>query len=62
MLIPSSEGVGVIVMSRYILKINPDTGKVEKHSVSSQKRGSGLLIKKSRPGLKWTHKNGQKLK
>ena len=49
-------------MSRYVLKYNPETGKVEKHSESTRKRGGGLLIKKSRPGLDWTHKNGQKLK
>jgi len=49
-------------MSRYILKINPETGKVEKYSESTPKGESTVLIKKSRPGLKWTHKHGNKLK
>jgi hypothetical protein len=49
-------------MGKIILKYNPETGKVEKHSESTRKEGNGLLIKKSRPGLKWTHKHGNKLK
>jgi hypothetical protein len=54
--------VGIVIMARTILKYNPETGKVEEHSESTRKEGNGLLIKKSRPGLKWTHKFGQKLK
>tara|TARA_Y100001963_G_scaffold70001_1_gene97461 strand:+ start:1004 stop:1156 length:153 start_codon:yes stop_codon:yes gene_type:complete len=49
-------------MGKIILKYNPKTGKVEEHSESTHKEQNGLLIKKSRPGLKWTHKHGHKLK
>jgi hypothetical protein len=49
-------------MARTILKYNESTGRVEEHSESTPTGECGLLIKKSRPGLKWTHKNGDKLK
>jgi hypothetical protein len=49
-------------MARTILKYNPNTGKVEEHSESTRQEGCNLLIKQSGPGLKWTHKHGQKLK
>ena len=49
-------------MARCVLKYNPSTGKVEEYSESTPKGGSTVLIKKSRPGLKWTHKHGNKLK
>ena len=49
-------------MSKVILKYNPNTGKVEEHSKSTLREGCNLLIKQSGPGLKWTHKNGAKLK
>ena len=49
-------------MARTILKSNPSTGQVEEYSESTPKGGNTLLIKKSKPGLKWTHKNGANLK
>jgi hypothetical protein len=49
-------------MGRIILKYNPSTGKVEEYSESTPKGRDTVLIKKSRPGLKWTHKHGNKLK
>ena len=49
-------------MPKLILKYNPKTGKVEEYIESTPKEDGTLLIKKSRPGLKWTHKHGQKLK
>ena len=48
-------------MGKIILKYNPKTGKVEEHSESTLKGGSNILLKTSGPGLKWTHKHGQKL-
>jgi len=49
-------------MSKVILKYNPKTGKVEEYTESTPKGENIVMIKKSRPGLKWTHKHGQKLK
>jgi len=49
-------------MGRVILKYNPSTGKVEEYHGTTPTKGGTLLIKKSRPGLKWTHKHGNKLK
>jgi len=49
-------------MGKIILKYNPKTGKVEQHSESTLKSESGVLIKTKGPGLKWTSRNGQKLK
>ena len=49
-------------MAKLILKYNPSTGKVEEYSESTPKGGSNILIKTSGPGLRWTHKHGQKLK
>ena len=49
-------------MARTILKYNDSTGEVEECNGTTPTKEGTLLIKKSRPGLKWTHKHGQKLK